>query len=167
MNNIFKKKCINNSRGFSLVEVLIACAIISLTSIALMSSISKGVELSNRALRQVQASNLTEEGVEAIKSIRDNNWSTISSLSLNTVYYLSFDSNINSWSLGLTPVGDIDGIFSRKVTFFEVNRDSNDDIAPVGTLDTGIKKVNVDVSWSTQSGLNTKSLSFYLANIFN
>lgn len=167
MNNILKNQNINNNKGFSLIEVLVACAVISLTSIALMSSISKGVNLSNRALRQVQASNLIEEGVEAIKSIRDNDWNIISNLSLNTNYYLSFDTNINTWSLGTNPIEAIDGIFTRKVIFSQVNRDANDDISATGTLDVGIKKVNVEVSWATPSGINFKSLNFYLANIFN
>jgi len=162
MKNIFKKKK-NLVSGFTIVEVLIACVIITTTTIALMSATSKGIELSNRALRQGQASMLMEEGVEAVKSIRDTNWITISNLTLDTNYYLSFSS---AWILGITPVVQIDEIFTRKVVFSAVNRDSNDDIAVSGTLDTGIKRVNVIVEWSTPSGINSKSITFYLANIF-
>ena len=159
--NFTKKR--NLVWGFTIIEVLVACVIITTTTIALMSATSKGIELSNRALRQVQANMLMEEGVEAVKSIRDTSWATISGKSLNTNYYLSFS---GAWILGTTPVAQIDEIFTRKVVFSAVNRDSNDDIASFGTVDIGIKRVNVIVEWSTPSGINSKSITFYLANIF-
>lgn len=151
--------------GFTIIEVLIACVIISTTTLALMAATSKGIELSTRSLRQVQANMLMEEGVEAVKSIRDTDWTTISNLTLDTNYYLSFNSN--TWTLSTTLVSPIDEIFERAIIFSEVYRDSNDDIAFSGTLDTGIKKVNIIVSWSTSSGTNSKNITFYLANIFN
>ncbi len=165
MKSIFKKN--NKNTGFTLVEVIIACSIISLVTIALMSSASKGIELSGRALRQTQASMVLEEGVEAVKSIRDNSWTTISNLNLDTNYYLTFNTNTNTWSLGITAVTPVDSIFTRTVVFSAVNRDANDDIASSGTLDTGIKKVNVTVSWQTKTGTNSKNITFYLTNLFN
>jgi len=170
MKNIFKiKKKINykSRAGFSLVEVLIACVIISLTTLALMSTASKGIELSNRALRQVQASMLIEEGVEAVKSIRDTNWETISSLNLDTNYYLFFDTNTNTWSLSTTPESLVDEIFTRTVILTAVNRDDNDDISPSGTIDTGIKRVNVTVSWPSKNDTISKNITFYLTDLFN
>lgn len=157
MRNIFKS-------GFTLVEVLVACVIISTTILALMSATSKGIELSTKALRQVEANMLMEEGVEATKSIRDTSWTTISDLTLNTNYYLSFT---NAWALGTTPVSKIDGIFTRTIVFSQVYRDSNDDISSSGTLDTGIKKVIVTVNWQSSGGTSSKNITFYLANIFN
>jgi prepilin-type N-terminal cleavage/methylation domain-containing protein len=164
MKNIFKiKNNIIYNKGFSLVEVLVACAIISLTSLFLMSAASKGIELSNRALRQVQASMLIEEGIEAVKSIRDTDWAIISNITLDTPYYLLFDSNTNKYTLSTTPT-TIDGLFTRTVIFSAVNRDTDDDIALTGTLDIGTKKINVSVFWSTPSGINSKDINFYLAN---
>jgi len=153
--------------GFSVIEVLVACLIMSTITLIVMSGASKGIELSNKALRQVQASQLAEEGVESVKSIRDTNWSTISTLSLNTNYYLTYNTNTNIWSLGTTPVAPVDGIFTRTITFSAVNRDTNDNIASTGTLDTGIKRVNVLVSWSSEGGTNSKNITFYLTDIFN
>jgi prepilin-type N-terminal cleavage/methylation domain-containing protein len=170
MKNIFKlNKNINslNRKGFSLVEVLIACTLISVTTLSLMSAASKGIELSSKAIRQVQASMLIEEGIEAVKSIRDTNWTTISNLTLGTTYYLSFDSNTNVYSLTTTPVSPVDGMFTRTVVLSAVNRDANDDIVATGTVDTGIKRVDVIVSWNSPSGTTSKNITFYLTNIFN
>ena len=162
MKNIVNNK---NKSGFTLIEVLIACMIISTTIFALMSATSKGINLSTKALRQVQASTLIEEGAEAVKSIRDTNWGTISGLTLNTNYYLSF--NANTWTLSTTPPDPIDEIFTRTIIFSQVYRNSNDDISSSGTIDSNIKKVDVAASWISPSGTNSKDLIFYVANIFN
>ncbi len=167
MKNIFNKNInYKNKAGFSVVEVLIACMIMSMIILALMSAATRGIGLSINALKKVQASNLIEEGIEVIKATRDNNWTTIANLNTETKQYLSFDSNSNTWSLGETPVALIDG-FEREVIFYPVYRDSNDDIASVGTLDSGIKKVTVKVSWAGSNMTNSKEITFYLANIFN
>lgn len=164
--NFFLKQ--NNKKGFSLIEVLIACAIISVSIFALMSASTKGIELSKQALRQTQVSLLLEEGVEAVKSIRDDSWANISSLTLNTNYYLTFNTGSSKWSLGTVATADIDSLFTRTIVFSAVNRDSNDDIATSGTLDPRTKKVSVVVSWPVSGGTtSTKNLDFYISDIFN
>ncbi len=159
MNN-FK---IKNNKGFSIIEVVIVCAVISICLFALMSSAGKSIQVSNQSLRQVQATLLIEEGVESIKSIRDNNWTNISGLTNGQKYYLSFN---NNWSLSPT-VSNIDGLFTREVVSSAVYRDSNDNIAESGTLDSGTVKFTVTVRWNKPNGTVSKSLSFYVSNIFN
>ncbi len=158
----------NNKSGFSLVEVLIACAIISTMIFALMSAVQKGISLSLNALKQTQASFLLEEGAEAIKSIRDANWTNISSITLDTNYYFSYNNSTNLWSVSTTPTTAIDSMFTRTVTLSQVFRNATDDIAVSGTVDTHIKKVVVTVSWPSSDGTTfSRNLSFYLVNIFN
>lgn len=167
----YNNKNISRDDGFTLIEVLIACFIISVTTLALMSAASKGIELSSRALRQAQASMIAEEGVEAVKVIRDADWDTISSLSLNTNYYLSFNTGSNTWSLQTTPSANpttpIDDRFTRTIVFSAVYRDSNDDIAASGTLDSGTRRAVVNTSWQSQGETISKSITFYISNIFN
>jgi len=161
------KKLSNDKKGFTLIEVLIACSIMSLITISVMSAATKGIQLSSRSLRQVQASLLLEEGAEAVKSIRDNNWSIISNLNVDTNYYLSFNTNTNTWILLDNPVEIIDGIFTRVVVFSDVYRNNNDDISQSGSLDEGSKQVKVTVSWTSSGNLISKNINFYLINIFN
>ena len=85
--------------GFSLIEVLIACSIITVTIFALMSAAQQGLSLSNQALRQTQGNLILQEGAEAVKSIRDASWTTISNLTVGSTYYLSFNTSTNIWSL--------------------------------------------------------------------
>jgi len=173
MKNIFNKNNRSlNQLGFSVIEVLVACMIMSVVTLALMSAATKGIELSGKALKQVQAGLLAEEGAEAVKSIRDNGWTTIANLSVETDYYLTFDTNSNAWLLVdsssvTNPITPIDGIFTRKIVLSEVYRDNNnDDISTAGTLDDGTKKVSVLVSWTHQGGVVSRNIIFYLANIF-
>ena len=156
---------LHGSRGFVLVEVLIACAIISTITFAIFSGAQKGIGLSNLALHQIQASFLLEEGAESVRAIRDTSWATISNLTLGTTYYLSYDTNLNLWSLTTTP--NVVDSFTRTVVLEAVNRDSTDDISVSGTNDPRTKKVTVTVSWLEGGKSTSKILSFYLADIFS
>lgn len=166
-----KKNC-----GFALIEILIACSIISISMFALMQTAEKGIQLSSLALKKSQASFLLEEGAEAVKSIRDNNWTTISNLSLSpTKYHLFFNTSLSAWILdpsttnlaGSIPTYPIDG-FNRTITISSVGRDSNDDIlASGGTIDPRTKEVTIEVTWTAFNGPNSKILSFYITDIFD
>lgn len=159
----------NKKNGFTLVEILIGCAIITTMIFALMVSAQKGINLSDKALKQTQANMLLEEGAEAVRSIRDASWTTISNLTLNTDYYLSYNTSTNVWSLSTTPSATIDSIFTRKVLISQVLRDATtDDIASTGNLDSRTKKVTITVSWVDSDGTTlSKDLPFYISDIFN
>jgi Tfp pilus assembly protein PilV len=162
------KKIINNkfkNSGFSVIEVLIACLIISMVSLSLISATTKGISLSNRALRQIQANMLIEEGAEAVKAVRDSSWNNISSLTEEN-NYLSFASN--TWSLSNANQTEvIDGIFTRTIKLSSVNRDANYNIAPTGNIDAQTRKVSVVVSWNSSGVTVSKQISFYINDIFN
>lgn len=157
-----------NNLGFTLVEVIIGCAIMVTMIFALIAAAQKGISLSHNALKQTQANLLLEEGAEAIKSLRDANWTNISNITLGTNYYFSYNNSTNLWSVSTTPVALVDSIFTRTISLSQVFRDATDDIASSGTVDTHIKKVVVNVSWPSSDGTTfSRSLSFYLVDIFN
>lgn len=165
LNN--RKKILISKAGFTLVEVLVACSIISVSTLSLMHGAQKGITLSSDALSKSQASFLLEEGAEAVKSIRDDSWTTISNISPNTPYYLFFNTTSNKWELVNSNLL-IDAVFERSITISSVERNSDDDIVSSGgTEDPRTKKVTVNVSWNSSGRQMSKSLSFYLADIFN
>lgn len=147
--------------GFFLIEVVVASSIIAIVLILLIGSIQNTVEVSERSLEQTQAAYLLEEGAEATKAIRDTSWAQLAALTNTTTYYLSY--NGTTWTT-TTTANTIDR-FTRTVIFSPVYRNGTDDIAATGTLDTGVRLVTVTVSWSAPSGNQSKTLSFYIANI--
>jgi len=152
-----------NQHGFFLIEIVIAVTVIAVVLIFLVSSIQDSVEVSQRSLERTQAAYLLEEGMEAVKSIRNQSsgWTTIAALSDGTTYYLHWSGS--AWALTTTPE-TIDS-FTRTVEVSEVTRDSDDHITQSGTVDTGTKKFDVTVTWQTPSGDKTETLSFYISNI--
>ncbi len=155
---IFKK-------GFGIIEIVIATTIISIAFLIMMSTASMSLKFSEKSTVRLKADFLLEEGVEAVKIIRDNNWTTnIASLSVGTDYFLEFNGAILVVSVNNIL---IEGVFERKFVVNDVYRDVNDDISSSGILDSNTKKITVYVSWSEDGSTVTRSISFYILNIFN
>ncbi len=169
MKNILSKNtyAVRQNAGIVLVEVLIACAILSVITFGIFSAAQKGIILSELTLRQAQSSFLLEEGAEAVKVIRDVSWATISGLTPGTTYYLSYNTSTNTWSLSITP-SSINS-FTRTVVFSAVSRDetTHDIVTSGGATDAGTKKVTITVSWVSGSGNASKTISFYISDIFS
>lgn len=157
-----------HNKGFFLVEVVVAAAVIATVLIMLLGAVQNSVEASQRSLERSQVSYLLEEGGEAVKALRDNAWSTVATNVTN--YYLTCASLGTSmtWSLSATTTGNLctTGSFVRTVTIGSVYRNGADDIVTTGgTLDPLSKKVTIVVTWSTPSGSKSESLEFYLFDI--
>ena len=121
------------------------------------------ISLANPAL--FQAAFLVEEGIEAMKFIRADNWTSyIAPLNLDVPYTLIFDGV--RWGVTTTPIF-IDNKFDRRVTLSEVYRDSNGDIAVSGTLDPKTKKLVSSVSWQKDAATTTRQITTYINNVFN
>jgi len=147
-----------------MVEVVVATSIILISVLASMSVVQKSIVVSRQSLHTTQAAFLLEEGAEAVRINRDNSWTDISNLTNGTSYYPTFSSG--SWVLFASPTTI--GIFTRTVTIQNVNRNvSTGDIASSGTNDPGTKLVTVNVSWKEGANTITKTLSFYIADIFS
>ena len=66
---LFKQK---NNKGFSLVEVLIAISIFTMTIVTMMSVIGGGIADVTYARQKMVASYLAQEGIEYIRNQRDS-----------------------------------------------------------------------------------------------
>lgn len=156
-------------KGFFLIEVLVG---ISLFTIILLSAISvaqNSFRLHRVALRKTQAGFLTMEASERMRVFRDEGWVLIGTLPTETPFFIVYDEPTNTW-IGTFSGSYIDGIFWREVTVFDVFRDANDDIITSGgggVLDTETRKVRIETSWRSGSGVSTSThaIEFYLTNI--
>jgi type II secretory pathway pseudopilin PulG len=158
MNLCIKKK------GTSLIEVIIASAIISLSTISTSVVYGNLVSLSTQNTAKVQAAFLLDEGVEAIKSMRGDAWSNIASTTSGTTNYFLWTTN--KWKATTTP-SMVDNIFTRTFIVSAVNRDTNLNISTsTGTNDAGTKKVDITVSWFDTKGTSTHATSMYIFNLY-
>ncbi|HAS81079.1 MAG: hypothetical protein UR25_C0005G0006 [Candidatus Nomurabacteria bacterium GW2011_GWE1_32_28] len=152
------------SGGFMMVEVIVAISIIVVSVLAAMSVTQKSIFVSRQALHVKEASFLLEEGAESMRIIRDNSWNNISTLNIGTDYYFTFSGG--TWTLSNIP--STTGIFVRKVNISNVNRNvSTDDIESLGIDDPGTKLITITVSWIDGGETLSKTLSFYIMDIFS
>jgi hypothetical protein len=163
---MFSLKNFSNKKGLSLVEVLVASSIIIIFFIALVGIYNTYLKISRTNIYSIKAGYLAEEGIEAIKSLRDISWNNnIAPLSTNSDLYLTFSGG--RW-VSTTTNTYIDGGFERKINISEVNRDpSNGDIVSSGgTLDSGTRLVTVTVSWLYKNSTSTRVMATYITNLY-
>ena len=147
-----------------MVEVIVASSIILVSVLAAMSVAQRSIIVSRQASHTSQAAFLLEEGAESVRILRDNSWTNISSLNSDTTYYPVFSSN--TWTLSTSP--SFVGIFTRSINIENVNRNaSTQDISDSGVNDPGTKLITVTVSWTEGGQTITKTLPFYIADIFS
>lgn len=140
-----------HTRGISLVEVLVGAAIVSLVLAGVVGVLQLYSVTSRLNLERIQAALLLEEGVEAVRFMRDDSWTqNIDTLDEGIPYYLSLEAT--GWK-ATTTESLIDVQFYRTVTLTSVYRKNIDDdivdsaSAEAKTLDPKTKKVVVTVSW--------------------
>ena len=157
------------NKGFGLVEVVIASAIISVSIFSLSAVSVIGSRLQSQSLEKIRANFLAEEGLEAMRFLRDKSWNTnLANLSVGTNYSISFASSTSRWSIGSTAASYADSFFDRKIMLENVFRDSNDNIVSSGgAQDPDTKKVTVSVSWQDRNATTTVNLSTYLSDVFD
>lgn len=133
-----------NKRGSSLVEILIVMAIFSIISLGVVTSFVSSIGASKQGVEYAVAAGYITEGIEAVRSIRDRQWSEITNgthgLTTTSGYY-EFLGTSNTL-----------GLFTRTITIEDVTRPSPlGDISPTGVIDTNTKKVTVNVTWDTRT----------------
>ncbi len=158
--NNFKK---NN--GFGILEIVIGAGIILILLFGIGDISKMFLKVGKESIKNTKAAFLLEEGVEAVKTLRDGGYaSQILTLPPSTEYYLSFDNAM--WKATSSNIY-IDGVFERKFILENVLRNGSDDISSSGALDPNTKKFTVFVSWQSKNGTTTKKISGIITNIFN
>ena len=132
------------SKGFSLVEVILASALFAILLTALVGGYLYGQESTVLAGNRVRATLLAEEGLEAARNIRDSQFTD--NLTVGT-FGLATTTNI--WNL--SGVSDNTDIFTRQVT--------------IESIDTKRKKVTSTVTWQQNpQRVGSTTLTTYLTH---
>ena len=150
-------KKLGHKKGLGLIEIVVGTAIISLSLVGLVTAFNVFIRTGLSNTNKIQATYIMEEGLEAVRYLRDAGYSAnISSLTSGTSYYLLFDGS--DWSATTTQTL-IDSRFDRIVTIADVyRRDSDDDIVASTspdskTLDSNTIQATVTVSWDSSGSV--------------
>ncbi|MEX2052227.1 MAG: hypothetical protein WD991_00835 [Candidatus Paceibacterota bacterium] len=156
-------KKFSTTKGFMTVEIIMGLSIVTLSVLAFLNVAERSIRVAKQSTESTQAAFLLEEGAEVVRVLRDTDWNNIASLTAGTNYYPALSGS--TWSLSTTP--NSVGMFSRAVSFSPVARESSTgDISATGANDPGTKLVSVTVSWSRGGEVLTKTLQFYIMDIF-
>ncbi len=153
--------------GFGLVEVLVAVAIIAITSVSIFNVYTAYLRAELNNVKGLKAAFLMEEGLEVVRLLRDTSWSSyIAPVTASSTQYLNWTGS--AWQFTATPQM-IDTRYARTVVFTPVYRDANDRIAASGTLDPNTRGFTVAVAWpddNTALSTTTKQISSYITNLY-
>lgn len=150
-------------QGMGLIEIIIAIGLIVVVFPAthLLTTLSAKAVYDN--IRKVEAAYLGQEGIEAVRTMRNKSWSaTIAPLVIGTTYYPVISGN--EWTQTTTNQGLINGWYTRTITIARVYRDGNDNIKDTGTEDTNTRKITVRVNWTSNAIVQEVQFETYLTN---
>lgn len=146
-----------------MIEIIIVIAVILISAEGFIQIQRASAKLLRSTRENMEATFVAEEGVEAMRAVRDESWSNISTLADDTNYYPVVQNS--KWSLNISVPPLVNGKYNRVVYFNQVFRDAQDKIAVSGTPDAETRKVTVVVSWTGESGGNKQIiLNTYLTD---
>ncbi|MBI2056458.1 MAG: hypothetical protein HYT37_03690 [Candidatus Sungbacteria bacterium] len=141
-----KKNVCTASAGFGLIEIIVATAIVTLALSAFLHAGATAIRLLRAEKENLMASILAKEGLNAVRAIRDESWTTIAGSTIGATYYPLIESG--KWKLSSTDPGVLNGLFTRTIVFDRVYRNSSDQISSAGTEDPGTRRATVRILWN-------------------
>jgi Tfp pilus assembly protein PilV len=155
---------IRTRAGTGMVEVIMAAAIMGIVLITVINVYHSLATMSLQNTSKIQTTFLLEEGVEALRVMRDSGWNTyIAPLTVGRTYYLKFQGGL--W-VATTTTQVIDD-YTRSFVLADVNRDGSFNITTSGgSADANSRKATVTITWDDKNGTTTKTVDTYLFNTF-
>lgn len=132
------------SKGFSLVEVILAAALFGIYAASLLGILAYGNETAARAADHSRSVFLAEEGLEAARSMRSLLWESVA----DGQYGLA--AAPDGWTFLPAAAGDSVGRFNRQIT--------------ISSLNNSTKKIVSAVSWPQGGNFVTTTLTTLLTN---
>ena len=142
-----------NSNGFSLIEIILSSGLLALFALAFLSVLGFSQESTLRAGQRNRAIILAEEGLEAARGIRDENFSYL----MPGTFGLLAN---NKWNLTVQP--ELIDNFTRTITIVDINSQTKQATSEVTWKQTGGNQVSVSFStlftdWHTATSAGTST----------
>jgi hypothetical protein len=154
-----------HKKGVTVVEILIGVSLFTLIVVFITHALALYFSTGSLLQEKTKALYLAQEGQEVMRYLRDEDWTTLTDLTVGTAYY--FD--VATTTMATTTVPEIiEGVYTRSVVLENAYRDGNDDLvastAPGASIDDGGRIVVTKVQWGSGNEIQLESL---LTNIFN
>lgn len=112
---ILKGQFLIKKNGFALLEVMLSAALFLIITLFAVQAYLYGEEALTLSGERQRATLYAEEGIEALRNIRDANFATL----VNGTYGLA--TSTGAWTL--SGASDTDGEFTRRITISSINAD--------------------------------------------
>lgn len=143
-----------NLQGQSLIELIVVMGLLSIIIPAVFGFILTARESKPRENQRLQASNLIQETYEALRQVKNLNWSSVST---NGIYHPVITSNFYALASGSEEVNG----FTRTITIENVLRDSSGSLVESGgTVDPSTKKFTIALSWTSPENSSVYSVGY-------
>lgn len=156
----------NKIRAFTSIEMAVGVSIAGVILVYTMYSIMQFVNSARDITQKTEAIYLAEDGLELVRFMRDEDWTTLSGFTLNTPLYVA----VSAAAIVPTTTPEIVDGFTRSFTMQNLYRNSStDDIVASTTggsiIDPNGRYVTMTVGWGTAG--EYVALSTILTNIHN
>ena len=153
-----------NNQGLGLVELIVAMGVFMIVASTGVIGVLSSFSINRLGDEQTEASLYAQEGIEAVRSIKNQNWSTFTGTDCDGTPTCGLSSSGNSWSYSGT--SNTNDKFTRTITVEDVSRDTSGNIVETGgTNDEDTKKLTSTVTWNfSSSRSNTSSVVEYISN---
>ena len=156
---------ISSLKGITIVEIIIASAILSISIIGIVGAIQIYLKIVHQNAREAQAVLVLDETAEAIQYMRDISFDThIGSKQPNTQYTIFWNGTGYEFS---TSTILLSYEMTSKIMFENVQRDTNDQIVlSGGVTDENTKKAIITISWPYQNDIKILTSEMLIHNIY-
>lgn len=140
-----------SQKGLSVIEVILAAAIFMIFATAAVITVVQGFNVNRLGAEETTATQFAAEGIEAVRSIKNQAYSNLSNTSGIGV---KRNATTGVWEWQTSPpnntlIHNISDNYSREIKVENVNRDASGNIVSTGgTLDPDTKKVTSTASWN-------------------
>lgn len=153
---IMNKKYIKKS-GFTLIEIIVVLFIITMALLGILSLITQSIRAQDYNKKVIIANQLSQEGIELIRRVRDNNWKNSNPFNLNLAtnlneektYIMDFKDSIPSETSDYSLQINDDGFFVHE-SLFENSGFSR--MIEVELINEDILRIQSTVYWKSFGG---------------
>ena len=154
-----------NQKGFGLIEIIIAATIGVIVFLAAALYLDFSLKISAENINRAEALYFAKSSLEQARSVRDEDWTNISTLNRGDEYHFKADDFSPPKWVSVLESKTV-GRYTIQFVLSDVYRDvTSDDIVSVpGALDTETLKITSSVSYPTRNGTKQIELYEYLTN---